>query len=109
MAIFCFLLCFFISHIRSCTNPRTDISDKLADVIWEPISQSDLSWNFVKFLVDKNGLLLFCLPTCDSGSLHLSVTIHSHVVLIAGRARYRYPDKFEPSELYDDILALLNE
>jgi hypothetical protein len=52
----------------------------LKDIIWEPIQQSDISWNFCKFIVDKTG-----------------------------QPRYRWPHNHEPVELYDDIVALINE
>lgn len=62
-----------------CVTPRSDISDELQDVIWEPITVSDLSWNFEKFLINRDGIPV-----------------------------YRYPDKWDPSELVDDIEELLS-
>ena len=63
-----------------CTNPRTDISDSNADVIWSPVSQSDLSWNFEKWLIDKKG-----------------------------QPVYRYPGRWDPVELESDIERLLKQ
>jgi len=68
-------------HLRArCPSPRTDLSDTRDDIIWSPVTESDLSWNFEKFLVDHRGVV-----------------------------RYRYPDKWEPEEILDDIKALMNE
>lgn len=61
-----------------CVTPRSDLSDELQDVIWEPISVSDLSWNFEKFLINRDGIPV-----------------------------YRYPDKWDPIELAEDIEELL--
>lgn len=65
---------------RSCTSPRSDLSDTKDDIIWSPVTQSDLSWNFEKFLVDSKG-----------------------------QVRFRYPDQFEPEDLAHDIDALMRE
>jgi len=68
-------------HLRNaCTSPRSGISDTKDDILWSPVTQSDISWNFEKFLVDSRG-----------------------------NVRYRYPDKIEPEEIEKDIDALMQE
>lgn len=63
-----------------CLNARDQISDTNSDIIWSPVTVSDISWNFEKFLVNRAGI-----PT------------------------YRYPDKWDPEDLVPDIEALLEE
>lgn len=64
----------------ACTSPRSDLSDMKDDIVWSPVTQSDISWNFEKFLVDS-----------------------------CGNVRYRYPDKWEPEEIRNDIEQLMKE
>ena len=64
---------------RSCTNPRSDISDTKDDIIWSPVEQSDISWNFEKFLISPK----------------------------TGKPVFRYPHHWDPTCLAQDIESLL--
>lgn len=61
-----------------CLTGRNEISDDVRDIIWSPVTVSDISWNFEKFLIDRDG-----------------------------NPVYRYPDKWDPEDLVPDIEALL--
>jgi len=61
-----------------CLTGRSEISDTNTDIIWSPVTVSDLSWNFEKFLINRDG-----------------------------RPAYRYPDKWDPEDLVPDIEELL--
>lgn len=61
-----------------CMTGRNEISDVKDDITWEPVTVSDLSWNFEKFLIDRKGKVV-----------------------------YRYPDKWDPEDLIPDIESLL--
>lgn len=63
-----------------CHNPRNEISDVKDDVIWEPVTVTDLSWNFEKFLINRQG-----------------------------KPVYRYPDLWDPEDLVGDIEELLSQ
>lgn len=61
-----------------CLTGRDQISDTVNDIIWSPVTVSDISWNFEKFLVDRSGTPV-----------------------------YRYPDKWDPEDIVPDIEELL--
>jgi len=63
----------------ACPNPKDTVGSK-AGMYWDPIRQYDITWNFEKFLVDRNG----------------------HPVK-------RYTPTVDPLSIYDDIVALMAE
>jgi len=42
-------------YLRAACPPSSDMIDHLPYISWSPVNIYDLSWNFAKFLIDKNG------------------------------------------------------
>jgi len=63
----------------ACPNPKDTVGSK-SGMYWDPIRQYDLTWNFEKFLVDRDG-----------------------------KPVKRYVPTVDPLFIYDDIVALMEK